>query len=385
MMLELSAKHRIIQKTTRLFAKTELEPIAAEIDQTARFPWEVIKKMKPLQYFGLQVPSTYGGADQDTVGYAVVIEEISKACAAVGLMISVHNSVAAFPILRFGTEDQKERFLRPLAEGEKIGAFCLTEPNAGSDPSGIESSAVLDGDHFIINGNKIFVTNGGVAEIGLIFCKTQLTERKREISVIACEADTPGLSRGQNEDLSGVRANPVCPWVLNNCVVPRKNLLGAPGDGLRIALEALDTGRIGIAAQALGIGQACLEASIIYAQQREQFGNPIGRFQFIQGFIAEMAVELEAARLLIYKAAHLRDNKKGGSLSSAMAKLFASEVAMKAALKGVQIHGGYGYTKAYPIERFFRDAKVTEIYEGTSEVQRMVIAREILKGKGETP
>ena len=382
MILELSAKHRIIQKTARQFAKAELEPIAAEIDREASFPGEVVEKMRPLQYFGLQVPGVYGGADLDTVGFAIVVEEISKACAAIGAMIAVHNSVAAFPILRFGTEDQKERFLKPLATGEKIGSFCLTEPNAGSDPSGIESFATLDGDHFLINGNKIFVTNGGVAEIGLIFCKTNLTEKKREMSVFICEADTPGLSKGQNEDLSGVRANPVCPWVLNNCPVPRNNMLGEPGDGLRIAFEALDTGRIGIAAQALGVGQACLEASITYAQQREQFGQPIGRFQAIQGFIADMAVEIEAARLIIYKAANLRDNGKGGSLPSAMAKLFASEVSMKAALKGVQIHGGYGLTKAYPIERFFRDAKFAEIYEGTSEIQRIVIAREILKGKG---
>jgi len=381
MKLELSLKHRIIQKVASKFAMREPLPIAAETDRTARFPLEVLEKMKPLNYFGLQLPQKYGGAGIDTVGYAIVVEEISKACAAVGLMISVHNSVVSIPILEFGTDEQKDRFLVPLARGEMIGAFCLTEPNAGSDPSSMESYAALDGDRFLINGNKAFVTNGGIAGIAIVFCRTRLTDRKREISAFLCNGDAPGISRSPVEDLCGMRGNPVCSWIMEDCPIPRENMLGGPGDGIKIALYALDTGRIGIAAQALGIGQACLEASITYAKQREQFGKPIGQFQFIQGFIAEMAVEVEAARLLIYRAAFLRDENRRSSLPSAMAKLFASEMAMKAALRAVQIHGGYGYTRSYPVERLFRDAKITEIYEGTSEIQRMVIARDLLKGE----
>jgi butyryl-CoA dehydrogenase len=318
----------------------------------------------------------------DTLGYALVIEEISKACAAMGLTLSVHNSVAAYPILAFGSKEQQERYLRPLARGDQIGAFCLTEPNAGSDASAVEATAVLDGDDFVLNGNKIWVTNGGVAGTALVFARTFLTGKPKEMSVLIVEVDRPGCARGPHEDQCGMRGNPVCPLVLNNCRVSRENLLGKPGDGFRIAFTTLDNGRIGIASQALGIGQACLEASLQYARERFQFGRPIGTFQAIQSKIADMAVELEAARLLTYRGACALDGRGSATLFSAMAKLFASRVAVRAALEGLQIHGGYGYSKAYPIERYFRDAKVTEIYEGTSEIQRIVIYRELSSGKG---
>jgi len=279
----------------------------------------------------------------------------------------------------FGTEEQKDRFLRPLATGEKIGAFCLTEPNAGSDASTVETTAIEDGDELVLNGHKIFVTNGEASGIALIFAATNPQDRKRGMSVIIVETDTPGFSLGVSEDHCGMRANPVCSFVMEDCRVPKSQILGKPGDGYRIGLQTLDNGRIGIAAQAVGIGQACLEASVKYAKERRQFNKPIGQFQAIQNFLADIATEVEAARLLTYRAAHLKDRGQSYSEKASMCKVFASETAMRAAVKGVQIHGGYGYTKAYPIERYYRDAKATEIYEGTSEIQRMVIARQLLR------
>jgi butyryl-CoA dehydrogenase len=380
--LELDMKHRIIRRTARAFAQRELAPIAGEIDRTARFPQEVAHAMKPLGYFGLQIPRGWDGAGMDALGGTVVVEEISRTSASMGLTIAVHNGVAALPLHRFGTDDQRQRFLRPLARGHEIGAFCLTEPNAGSDASAVETTALLDGEEWVLNGNKIFVTNGGVAGMALIFARTRTTGNPREVSVIVVETDRPGCIRGPAEDFCGMRANPVCSLVFNECRVPRGNLLGQPGEGLRIALTSLDGGRIGISAQALGIAQACLDASIQYARERTQFGKPIGSFQAIQGKIANMAVEIEAARLLTYKAACVVEAKGKATLPSAMAKVFSSGVAVRAALDAVQIHGGYGYSRAYPVERYLRDAKVTEIYEGTSEIQRMVIYRELCSTGG---
>jgi butyryl-CoA dehydrogenase len=379
--LELDMKHRIIRKLARGFVERELGPIAPEVDREARFPWEVAELMKPLGYFGLQIPPSWEGAGLDTLGYALVVEEVSRVCAAMGLMISVHNSVAAYPLWRFGTDAQRERFLRPLARGDRIGSFCLTEPNAGSDANAVETTAAVDGDAFILNGNKIFVTNGSVAGIALVFARTSLTGNPREVSVLIVETDTEGCTKGPQEDLCGMRGNPVCYLVMNDCRVPRDNLLGQPGQGLRMALASLDGGRIGISAQALGIAQACLEASLQYAKERVQFGRPIGTFQAIQSKLADMAVEVEAARLLTYRAACDVDLGKRVTLASAMAKLFSSRVSVRAALEAVQIYGGYGYTRAYPVERYLRDAKVTEIYEGTSEVQQMVICRDLLWAK----
>jgi butyryl-CoA dehydrogenase len=376
---DLEMKHAVIRRTVRKFAEEKLVPAAVEMDEKAEFPVHIASEMAALQYFGLEIPAAYGGAGLDSVSYAIVIEEISKASGAMGLCISVHNSVATFPVYEFGNESQRQAFLIAMAKGEKIGTFCLTEPNAGSDASSIETTAVRDGDGYILNGSKIFVTNGGVSGLNLIFAITNPSKRGREYSVFVVESEREGLEKGAQEDLMGMRGNPVCPIVLNDCRVPKQNLLGGEGQGMKIALSTLDGGRIGIGSQALGIAQACLEASIRYARERYQFGKPIADFGAIQGFLADMATRVEAARLLIFRASSLRDRKMPHSRESAMAKLFASESAVEAARIGLQIHGGYGYSKAYPIERYYRDAKVCEIYEGTSEVQRIVIARSLIK------
>jgi butyryl-CoA dehydrogenase len=380
MRFEPTMKQAVIRRTARKFAERKLAPAASEMDRTGRFPWDVAGEMADLNYFGLEIPPKYGGAGLDTMSYAIVIEEISRANAAMGLCVSVHNSVSAYPVYQFGSDEQRGRFLVPLASGRKIGAFCLTEPNAGSDATSIESSAVREGDDYVLNGNKIFVTNGGVSGIHLIFARTEGRDKKKEFSVFIVESERHGLEKGPPEELMGMRGNPVCPISLNNCPVPRENRLGKEGEGLKIALSTLSGGRIGIAAQALGIGQACLDVSLRYARERRQFGKRISGFGAIQGFLADMATRIEAARLLVYRACDLRDKRRDHSKESAMAKVYASEAAVDAARIGVQIHGGYGYTKAYPIERFYRDAKVCEIYEGTSEVQRMVIARSLLRG-----
>lgn len=382
MELELDMKHRVVRKTARGFAESEIGPFVPEMDREACFSRKVAERMKPLGYFGLQIPPAWDGAGLDTLGYALVVEEISRVCAAMGLMIAVHNSVAAYPVWRFGTDAQRERFLRPLARGDCIGAFCLTEPNAGSDASAVETTASMDGDEFVLNGNKIFVTNGGVAGVALVFARTPITGNQREMSVLIVETEIAGCTKGPQEDLCGMRGNPVCSLVMSDCRVPRENLLGEPGEGLRIALASLDGGRVGIAAQALGIAQACLEASVQYAKERVQFGRPIGTFQAVQSKIAEMAVEVEAARLLTYRAACAFDDGGRATLPSAMAKLLSSRVAVRAALEAIQIHGGYGYSRAYPVERYLRDAKATEIYEGTSEIQQMVICRDLFSTKG---
>jgi butyryl-CoA dehydrogenase len=371
-------KHKLVRKTVRKFAEEELAPIAYEIDRESRFPWEVIEKMRPLNFFGLQVPRAYGGADVDSISYAIAIEEISRVCAAVGLCVTVHNSVGAYPIVRFGTKEQKETFLPRLASGERIGAFCLTEANAGSDAGGVETNAVPDGDGYVINGTKIFVTNGGICGCALIFAVTDAENPRRAASVFIVENDTPGFSVGEIEDLCGMRANPVSSLFFEDCRVPELNLLGRPGDGLKIGLATLDTGRIGIAAQALGIAQAGFEASVKYSKERQQFGKPISSFQTIQNYLADMSTEIDAARLLLYRACALKDEGKPFGPESAKAKLYCSAVASRVSSLAVQIHGGYGYSKEYDVERYFRDAKVTEIYEGTSEVQRMVISRAIL-------
>lgn len=376
----LSEKHEAVRRSVRSFCDRELFPIAKDIDQEADFPWDVVEKMGRMGFFGIQVPAEFAGAAMDSVSYVVTVEEISRVCAALGLCVSVHNSVAVYPLLTFGTNEQKKRWIPPLARGEKIGAFCLTEPNAGSDAAGIEATAIRDGDHYVVNANKVFVTNGGVADICLLFVRTAPEAGRKGMSVIVAERGTPGFVVGDLEDLCGMRANPVSSIRLYDCRLPVRNLLGKEGMGLRIGLEALDTGRIGIAAQALGIAQAAFEESVKYVKQRHQFGVPIGKHQAIQMMIADMATQIEAARLLVYHAAVLRDRKKPFSQAGAMAKLYASEVSTKVTDMAVQIHGGYGYSKAYPVERYYRDARVTRIYEGTSEIHRMVIARGALGG-----
>ena len=375
----LSMQQKQIRRMARQFARAELAPIAREIDEEGRFPWEAVEKMGPLNFFGMQAPRQYGGAELDSISYCLVIEEISRVCAAMGLTIAVHNSVVVYPLSKFGTDEQKTKFLFPLAGGEKIGAFCLTEPNAGSDAMAIESTAIRDGDFYLVNANKIFVTNGGVADTLIIFASVNRDDVKKGFSAILVERGTPGFEVGLLENNCGVRANPVSSIVLMDCRVPQANLLGREGDGFKIAMAGLDTGRIGIAAQAVGIGQGALDASLKYAKERIQFRVPIARHQAIQMMLADMGTMVEAARLLTFQAAHIRD--RGGDLSgpSAMAKLFAARTASKVASMGVQIHGGYGYSKDYPIERYFRDARVTELYEGTNEIQQIVIARELLK------
>ena len=375
----LSIQQKQIRQMARQFARAELAPIAKEIDEEGRFPWEAVEKMGPLNFFGLQAPRRYGGAELDSISYCLVIEEISRVCGAMGLTVTVHNSVVVYPLSRFGNDEQKERFLPGLVAGEKIGAFCLTEPNAGSDAMAIEATAIADGDSYVVNANKIFVTNGGVADILILFVSVNADDVKKGFSAIVVERGTPGFEVGVLENNCGMRANPVSSIVLTDCRVPRANLLGREGDGFKIAMAGLDTGRVGVAAQAVGIAQGALDVSLKYARERVQFKVPIARHQAVQMMLADMGTMVEAARLITLQAAHVRD--RGGDLAgpSAMAKLFAARTASQVASMGVQIHGGYGYSKDYPIERYFRDARVTEIYEGTNEIQQIVIARELLK------
>jgi butyryl-CoA dehydrogenase len=375
----LADKHIAVRRNVRTFCERELRPIAAAIDQEARFPWEIVEKMAALGYFGIQVPRSLGGAGLDTLSYAIIIEEISRVCAALGLCVTVHNSVAVYPLMAFGSDRQKERWIRLMAQGKKIGAFCLTEPDAGSDAGAISATALADGDQYVLNANKVFVTNGGVADICLIFARTDPAAGRRGISVMIAERGLPGFVVGDLEDLCGMRANPVSSIRLYDCRVPRDHLLGRCGQGLQIGLAALDTGRMGIAAQAVGIAQAALEEAVQYARQRRTFGKPLENHQAVQMMIADMATQVQAARLLVYRAAALRDKKEPFTQESAMAKLFASEAACKVTDAAVQIHGGYGYSKAYAVERYYRDARVTRIYEGTSEIHKMVIARSVFQ------
>lgn len=371
-------KHKIVRKTVRDFSEAELGPIAHDIDREARFPWEVIDKMRGLDFFGLQIPRKYGGADIDSISYAITIEELSRVCAAIGLCVTVHNSVGAAPIVAFGSDKQKEHFLPPLACGERIGAFCLTEANAGSDASGVETNAVKVEDGYLINGTKIFVTNGGVCGYALIFATIDDPSGSPSTKVFIVEKGMPGFSVGEIEDLCGMRANPVSSLFLEDCKVPFNNCLGQSVSGVKVALTALDSGRIGIAAQALGIAQGAFEAAVRYSKERQQFRKPISSFQTIQNYLADMATEIDASRLLLYRACALKDENKPFGTEAAMAKLYCSRTATQTTNLAMQIHGGYGYSKEYDVERYFRDAKVTEIYEGTSEVQRLVISRSVL-------
>jgi butyryl-CoA dehydrogenase len=378
MHLEPSMKQAVIRRTVRKFSETRLAPVTAEMDRTGFFPWDIAQEMADLKYFGLEIPAQYGGAGLETISHAIVIEEISRVNAAMGLCVAVHNGVSASPVYMFGNEEQRKRFLVPLATGKKIGTFCLTEPNAGSDASSLETSAVRNSKEYILNGNKVFVTNGGISGINLIFAAIQTDGERRRFSVYIVESEREGLEKGPVEELMGMRGNPVCPIVLRDCRIPLENCLGKEGEGLKIALTTLNGGRIGIAAQALGISQGCLDVSLKYAKERNQFGRSISEFGAIQNFLADMSTRIEAARLLVYRASDLKDKGLNHVKESAMAKVYASEVAVDATRMGLQIHGGYGYTKAYPIERFYRDAKACEIYEGTSEIQRMVIAKRLL-------
>jgi len=379
MKLELNEQQKMIQKMVREFAQKEVAPIAAELDKKGEYPTKTLEKMAKLGLLGIIIPAEYGGAGLDTISYVTIIEEISRKCASTGVITSVHNSLVSWPIIKYGNEEQKKKYLPILAKGEKIGAFAGTEPNAGSDLGAMKTSAVLKGDKYIINGDKTFITSGPKAGIIIVFAVTDKEAGSRGISAFIVENDMKGYEVGSIFDKMGINANLVSELIFKNMEVPKENLLGKEGEGFKIALSALDGGRIGIAAQSVGIAQAALDESIEYSKQRQQFGRPISKFQAIQWMIADIATRIEASRYLVYNAAYKKDIGERISKEAAMAKLFASETAVDAAIKAVQIHGGYGYTKEYTVERLFRDSKITEIYEGTSEVQRMVIAGSLLK------
>jgi len=381
--LELAEEHKMIRKMVRQFAEKEVAPIAAEMDERAEVPFENIKKMGELGLLGLTVSEEYGGGGMDTVSYCIATEELSKACASTAIVMGVQNSLVCHGIEKFGTEDQKQRFLVPLAEGRFIGAFALTEPEAGSDAAAQKTTMVLDGNEYIVNGTKNFITSGAFADIILLFGVTDKSLGYRGTTALLVEKGTPGFSVGKEENKLGIRAADTSELVFEDCRVPVANRLGEEGQGFKIAMTDLDAGRISVAAQALGIAEAAYEAALEYAKAREQFGQPIAKFQGIQWMLADMATRIEASRLLIYNAALAKDRAKGSgarySKEAAMAKLYASETASWVTDLAIQIHGGYGYVKDYPVERYYRDARVTRLYEGTSEIQRLVIAAQILR------
>lgn len=375
----LTKEQELVRQMVRDFAVNEVKPIAAEIDVTERFPMENVKKMGELGMMGIPFPTEFGGAGGDVLSYILAVEELSKVCATTGVILSAHTSLCASLINENGTPEQKEKYLRDLCTGNKIGAFGLTEPGAGTDAAGQQTTAVLDGDNYILNGSKIFITNGGVADTFIIFAMTDKSKGTKGISAFIVEKGFQGFSIGKKEDKLGIRASSTTELIFENCIVPKENLIGREGKGFGIAMKTLDGGRIGIAAQALGIAEGALDEAIKYMKERKQFGRPIAAFQGLQWMVAEMSTKIEAARFLVYKAAWLKENKQPYSVDAARAKLYAAEVAMDVTTKAVQLFGGYGYTKEYPMERMMRDAKITEIYEGTSEVQKMVISGSLLK------
>ncbi|GHS88740.1 butyryl-CoA dehydrogenase [Synergistales bacterium] len=379
MNFELSKEQEMAKTLYREFAEKEVKPIASEIDEEERFPAETAAKMARYGFFGIPIPKEFGGQGCDVLTYITCVEELSRVCATTGVIVSSHVSLCCTPIFEFGSPAQKAKYLPPVAKGEKIGAFALTEPNAGTDAAGQQTKAVLDGDHYVINGSKIFITNGGVAETAIVFAMTDKSKGTKGISAFIVEKDFPGFSVGKKEQKMGIRGSSTCELVFRDMIVPKENLLGEEGKGFGYAMKTLDGGRIGIAAQALGIAQGALDETVKYVKERKQFGKPISYFQNTQFQIADMATKINAARLLVYRAATLKDARQKYSAEAAMAKLFAAETAMEVTTKCVQLHGGYGYTRDYPVERMMRDAKITEIYEGTSEVQRMVISADVLK------
>jgi len=375
----LTEEQQLLQKTARDFAQNEVRPKAAEIDKEHRHPKELVAKMAELGLMGIAVPEEYGGAGMDNVGYVLAMEEISRACASTGVVLSVNNSLVCDPILRFGTEEQKREFLVPLASGEKLGCFALSEPEAGTDAAAQKTVAKKDGDDWVIDGCKNFITNGPVADTMVLIAMTNPEKGHRGISAFIVPMDTPNVQCGPADEKLGIRGSKSCQVFLEETRLPGNALLGEVGQGFKVAMSTLDGGRIGIAGQALGIARACLEESAEYATQRKTFGKPIIHHQAIQWKLADMATELDAARLLTLRAAALKDRKAPYGKEAAMAKLFASDICNKAAREAVQIFGGNGYMAEYPVERYFRDAKITEIYEGTSEVQRIVIANYLMK------
>lgn len=379
MQLRIEPEHEMCREEFRRFAQAEVAPLAIELDEQERFPTETLPKLAKAGMLGIPFPKEYGGQGADNLTYAMCVEEMSRVCATTGVVISAHTSLCAAPIYENGTEEQWKKYLVPLARGEKLGAFGLTEPGAGTDASGQKTRAVLQGDHYILNGSKIFITNAGYADVYIIMAMTDPEAGTRGISAFIVEKDFPGFSVGPKEHKMGIRGSVTCELIMQDCQVPKENLLGREGKGFSIAMKTLDGGRVGIAAQALGIGQGALDKTVSYVKERRQFNRPISAFQNTQFQLADMDTRMEAARLLVYKAAAAKDAKQPFSKEAAMAKLFAAEAAMEVTTKAVQLHGGYGYMREYEVERMMRDAKITEIYEGTSEVQRMVISSALLK------
>ncbi len=377
--MEFTEEQSMLREMVREFAKNEIEPIAAEIDETGEFPWNNIKKMGELGLMGIFFPDEYGGAGMDTLSFALAIEEIGRVCGSTCLITAAHTSLCANPIYMFGTEAQKKKYLTPLAKGESIGSFCLTEPDSGSDAGATKTTAVLDGENYILNGTKVFVTNGGVSDVFVVFAKTDMEKGVHGISAFIVEKGTEGFIIGRREEKLGLHACDTRFVSIENCKVPKENLLGKENEGFKQALITLDGGRIGIGAMAVGIAQGALDKAAAYSKERIAFGKPISAFQAIAWMLADMATEIHAARLTVHDAAQLCDLGKPYSQESAIAKLFASEVAMRVTNKAIQVLGGYGYCKDYPVERYWRDAKLTTIGEGTSEVQRIVISRALLK------
>lgn len=379
MNFELTQTQLLFKQMIREFAEKEVAPLAAEIDEQERFPAETVKKMAQLGLMGIPVPAELGGASGDNIMYSIAVEELSRVCATTGVVLSAHTSLALAPILEHGTQEQKEKYVPKLASGEWIGAFGLTEPNAGTDASSQQTIAVPEGDEYVLNGTKIFITNAGYADLYIIIAMTDKSLGVKGISAFIVEASTPGFSVGKKEAKLGIRGSATAELIMDNCRIPKENLLGKIGGGFGIAMKTLDGGRIGIASQALGIAQGAMDETIKYTKERKQFGKSISQFQNTQFQMADMHTKVEASRLLVRSAAFKKDRGMPYSADAAMAKLFAAETAMEVTTKAVQFHGGYGYTREYPVERMMRDAKITEIYEGTSEVQRMVISAHIYK------
>jgi butyryl-CoA dehydrogenase len=375
----LDKEHQLLALLYREFAEHEVKPLAKEVDETESFPVETVRKMARFGMMGIPFPKEYGGAGGDNLAYIMAVEALSAACGTTGVILSAHTSLCASPLWEFGTEEQKKKFLGGLASGEKLGAFGLTEPNAGTDAAGQQTTAELKGDHYLLNGSKLFITNAGYADVYIVFAMTDRGKGTRGISSFILEKEMAGFSIGKKEAKMGIRGSSTCELIFENVKVPAANLLGKEGGGFGIAMKTLDGGRIGIAAQALGLAQGAIDETVSYVKERKQFGKALSQFQNTQFQLADMQTRTDAARLLVYRAACSKDSKLPYAAEAAMAKLFASETAMDVTTRAVQLHGGYGYTREYPVERMMRDAKITEIYEGTSEVQRMVISAAMLK------
>jgi len=372
-------EQQLIQQNAREFALEYVEPVAAELDRTERYPKELVEKMTELDFMGICYPTEYGGAGADYLSYILVLEQICRSCASTGIIYSAHVSLGSFPIYNWGSEELKQKYLAPMCKGEKLGAFALTEPGAGTDAGSGQCTATLDGDEYVLNGTKCFITNGGVADVYIVFALTDPTAGVKGISAFVVDAGIPGFEIGKHEDKMGIRGSQTTELIFKNCRIPKANLIGKEGKGFGIAMGTLDGGRIGVATQALGIAQAALDEAVKFAKERVQFGKPIATKQAIQFMLADMATQLEAARLLVYHAAMLKEEGKPYSKEAAMAKMFASEASDWICNKAIQIHGGYGYIKDFKVERLYRDSKITTLYEGTNEVQRMVVSGAVLR------